>query len=194
MHPDAPRPAPLVGVVLAAGASTRMGRSKALLDLDGAPLVTRHVLALARVCEQVLVVVGAQAAAVVAALPPSATPVHNAAFAETGPRESLLLALRAMPDEALAFVTPVDVPPAPDEVLRALLAAGGAAVPTFDGQDGHPVLIAVGDARRRLAAGHTLKDALERATRVPVTWPDTARNLNTPTDWSDWLAGRRRMW
>ena len=29
----------IIGIVLAAGGSTRMGRSKALLDLDGRPLV-----------------------------------------------------------------------------------------------------------------------------------------------------------
>ncbi len=190
MFTPGPRPGTLVGIVLAAGASSRMGRSKAMLDLDGAPIVARHVEALARVCDRVRVVVGAEAERVIAALPPMGAPVRNPWFANTGPRESLLLAIRDLPDESWALVTPVDVPPAPDEVFGQLLAAGQQAVPTVAGEEGHPVLIDVGVTRDLLMTGQTLQEALASAVRVPITWEDALRNLNTPADWSAWQAKR----
>ena len=56
-------------VVLAAGAATRMGRAKQLLDLAGAPLVrAAAVAALDAGCRPVAVVLGAHAAQVAAAL------------------------------------------------------------------------------------------------------------------------------
>jgi CTP:molybdopterin cytidylyltransferase MocA len=49
----------IAGVVLAAGAGTRMGRNKMLLDLDGEPLVRRAArVALEAQLEPVIVVVG----------------------------------------------------------------------------------------------------------------------------------------
>ncbi|MES1242867.1 MAG: molybdenum cofactor guanylyltransferase [Acidobacteriota bacterium] len=47
-----PRP---VGVVLAGGASSRMGRDKALLEIEGETLLARAARRLGEVCEEVLV-------------------------------------------------------------------------------------------------------------------------------------------
>jgi len=48
----------LTGIVLAGGASRRMGRDKAFLELDGKPLIAHVIERLARVCAEVLVVAG----------------------------------------------------------------------------------------------------------------------------------------
>ena len=179
----------VLGVVLAAGASSRMGHPKALLDLDGRPLVAWHATGFGAVCGRVRVVVGGAADAVIAALPPGVEAVLNPAWATTGPRDSLCCALDGAPAAWRAIITPVDSPPAPRAILDALLATGGPAVPTWGGEDGHPVVVNVGEAQDALRAG-TLRDALRGAARVPVSWPDTARNLNTPAEWSAWTAGR----
>jgi molybdopterin-guanine dinucleotide biosynthesis protein A len=50
--------AELTGLVLAGGSSLRMGRDKALLEIDGKPLIRLVVERLARICEEVLVVGG----------------------------------------------------------------------------------------------------------------------------------------
>lgn len=176
------------GIVLAAGGSSRMGRPKALLDLDGQPLIAAHLAALAPSCERLRVVLGAHREAIEAALPAGVERAFNPDWARTGMRESLAIALEGLEAEAVALVTPVDAPPAPARVIEALLAAGAPAVPCYENCDTHPVLIRVGDCRAALATG-TLRDALLGAARVPVDWADGALNLNTPEEWARW---RRR--
>ena len=176
-----------LGIILAAGGSTRMGTPKALLPLDGVPLLHHHIRQLSRGCQRIVVVVGRHRAEIAAATPASIALVENPAWAQTGPAESLLLALSR--PHALAVVTPVDVPPVPDAVLDALLEVGGPAVPSHQGQDGHPVII---DHRARavLESGGTLRAVLRSARRVSVDWPDATRNLNTPAQWSAWRASQ----
>jgi molybdopterin-guanine dinucleotide biosynthesis protein A len=48
----------LTGIVLAGGASQRMGRDKAFLELGGRPLIVHVIERMARVCAEVLVVAG----------------------------------------------------------------------------------------------------------------------------------------
>ncbi len=172
---------PLYAIVLAAGRSSRMGRPKGLLDVDDAPMIVRHVEAFSAAGLVPVVVVGAAEAdyrAVLTGL--DVVIVVNAAWATTGPAESLRLALAAT-GAADVLVAPVDVPPAAPATIAALIAAAAEAVPTFGGVDGHPVRL-VG----ALAVGERLDVRLRGACRVPVTDPDAVLNLNTPAEWAAW--------
>ena len=111
----------LAAVVLAAGASTRMGRPKALLRWRGRPFAW-HVLQQAHAAgaEPVIVVEGA------VALPreavQGATVVRNEAWAD-GPLGSLQVGLRALREagaEGPVLVLTVDRPHLRAETLRAL--------------------------------------------------------------------------
>src|SRR2546421_7366716 len=94
---------PRVGVVLAAGRSERLsrltqGRSKALTQLGGVPLVERAVRTLAEAgCTRVVVVVGHQGEDVASAaeLAPLPVDVVRAENWEAGNGESLAAAARA---------------------------------------------------------------------------------------------------
>ena len=67
--PTPSRPAPVAGVLLAAGRSSRMGSNKLLLGVGGEPLVRRAArVALEAGLDPVVVVTGHQAALVEAAL------------------------------------------------------------------------------------------------------------------------------
>lgn len=92
-----PAPRRIAGIVLAAGASTRLGRPKQVLDIGGKPVIA-HVVerALAAPLDEVLVVVGAAGEAVERAL--AAYPVRivpNPAYLD-GQSTSLLAGLRAL--------------------------------------------------------------------------------------------------
>ena len=138
----------ITGVVLAAGAGTRMGRPKALLSTpDGASWVTvASELLLDAGCDRVVVVLGASASSVIMPTDASITSVVNADWA-SGMASSLRVGLEAAgldaaPDDA-ALVTVVDMPELPVAVARRVIATGAPlASAVFDGRPGHPVLIA----------------------------------------------------
>ena len=141
------------GLLLAAGAGTRMGRPKALVvGDDGVPWL--HV-ALARLqdggCRRVTVVLGAsaeEAAVLLAAAPVNHGDVHVVVaddWAE-GMSASLRRGLGALdPHADAALVTLVDLPDVTADVVRRVIAAatgpGVLARAAYDGTPGHPVLI-----------------------------------------------------
>ena len=96
----------LPAVILAAGASRRLGRPKQLVQLDGESLLRRAARAALAGCAPVLVVVGSRAeemAAELAGLP--VTVVANAAW-ETGMASSIRAGIQALPagEEAVLFL------------------------------------------------------------------------------------------
>ncbi|GAB4127245.1 MAG: hypothetical protein OHK0050_40470 [Roseiflexaceae bacterium] len=137
-----------IGLILAAGSSSRMGRPKQLLDWGGRPLVrvvAEHALAAA--LDQVLVVTGAEQYAVEQAL--ADLPVrfiHNPHYAE-GQSGSLRVGVAALPTDAeQVLVLLGDQPFVTPAIINAILAAGqrGAAIvaPHYAGVRGNPVLFA----------------------------------------------------
>ncbi|NOY25395.1 MAG: NTP transferase domain-containing protein [Oligoflexia bacterium] len=175
----------MIGLVLAAGGSTRMGRPKSLLSWEGRPWLCHHVQALRPHVDRVRVVLGARAEQIAAVLPEGVEVVLNVEWQQTDMAASLALGLFGLPAKARVLVTPVDVPPAPARVLAALIAQPGAIVPTVDGCDAHPVVILAGPSRAALTH-HTLREVLTSATRIELGWREGLCNINTPEDWERW--------
>ena len=118
-------PLPVAGLLLAAGAGRRMGRPKALVELDGEPLVRRGVRLLRQGgCDPVVVVVGASAEQV--RLLCEDARVVEAAGWSTGMATSQQAGLAAAAGEAcvVALVDQPGVTPAAVERLRAAHADG----------------------------------------------------------------------
>ncbi len=155
-----------------------MGTPKALLEVEGRPLILWHVAAFHAVGLRVHVVLGAHAERVAAVLPDDVSRFVNLHWEVTGPAESAWIALREL---GAALLTPVDVPPASPGDLRRLLAADGSAVLRCGGVDGHPVRLDPPHAPGRL--DFRLVDAL----RIDVDDENRLLNLNTPKDWELWL-------
>ena len=194
------------GVILAAGASSRMGRDKALLPwLDGTFLSTA-IRALQPLTDLVIVVAGAN----VADLEPVVN--ANAAFivVNPNPERGQLSSLQTGLQEVLnrgrdaAIVTLVDRP-APglatiEQVKDALLAAGlgtWAAIPEYGGRHGHPIVIGremiesfltapVTASAREVEHAHQAKILY-----VPVTDALVVVNINTPDDLNQLQAGSK---
>lgn len=139
----------VTGVVLAAGAGSRMGRPKALVvGDDGVPWLRRSVGALSDGgCEHVVAVLGAAVEDAVPLLAGTgACPVVAADWA-SGMSASLRAGLRAIhaaPTDA-AVVTLVDLPDVGAEVVLRLLAepVGPDTLrrAAYDGRPGHPVVL-----------------------------------------------------
>lgn len=134
------------GLLLAAGAGTRMGMPKALVhDEHGSWLVRAVGLLRAGGCDPVTVVLGAAPEAV-ELLPPGTSVVLADDWAD-GMGASLRAGLAALEggDAEAVVVTLVDLPDLTAEVVRRVVAhgvgAGSLARAAYDGTPGHPVLL-----------------------------------------------------
>jgi CTP:molybdopterin cytidylyltransferase MocA len=135
------------GLLLAAGAGTRMGRPKALVVDDGTSWLARGVETLrAGGCDQVVVVLGAAADEARELVPDDVAVVVATDWAE-GMSASLRAGLDHLEhtDADAALVSLVDLPDVSAAVVRRVLAAGAdpAALvrTTYDGRPGHPVVL-----------------------------------------------------
>lgn len=137
------------GLLLAAGAGTRMGRPKALVRAaDGEPWLVRGVRALTEGgCTQVSVVLGAAAEEALPLLEGTGATAVVAADWEDGMSASLHAGLAAAltTDADVVVVTLVDLPDVGADVVRRLLdpRPGPATLrrASYAGRAGHPVVL-----------------------------------------------------
>lgn len=111
-----------VGIVLAAGASRRMGSPKALLrGPDGIPLAARQAaLLLAGGCEGVAVVLGSEIGRIRLELPEKLATVENPRWAQ-GRASSLQAGIAAHPQADGFLFLPVDAAGVKEATIRAIL-------------------------------------------------------------------------
>jgi CTP:molybdopterin cytidylyltransferase MocA len=171
-----------------------MGRPKPLLELDGQPLILRHLSAMRVAAREIVVVTGSGAGELRAVLPPEILTVHNDAWQHTHPLDSLRLALLARPWRGPVLVSPVDVLPAAPETLQKLLSVPAPAVPCSGEADGHPVLL----GREQLsqiragepAAAQGLRGLLRGALRVQVEDALVGLDFDDESAWREVRARR----
>lgn len=185
-------------IVLAGGASLRMGAPKALLDWHGTPLV-RHVAAtLTAVCEPV-VVVGAPGTP----LPvPAAVETATDAAPGRGPLAGVAAGMEALAGRGeIVFLAATDLPLLHPDFVRAvlaLLAGNDAAVPVLDGRD-QPLAAAytataLAPAGRLLESGESRLSRLLEGIRVrridaaELPAPESLLGANTPESYRALLA------
>ena len=211
------RLANVAGALLLGGASSRMGRDKAQLSLDGESLAARSARLLAR-CFQEVLLVGAPPAA--AALCAPAGPLRLAAD-PPGPRcplRGLVGALSAAQAPRVVVIA-TDLPGLCDDLPLALSAwpDADAVIPRRGGRPEPLCALWRRDAvlplaRARLAAGTLGAAGAARALSLRaliaalgnVRWLEGPEldgldpggralfNVNTPADWADWT-GRRAL-
>ena len=176
-------------VILAAGASTRLGSPKALTKVGGKTAVTRicRVLNDADI-EDVAVVVGAQADLIAPEVPRPARVVRNRGW-ERGRSSSVKAGVRALPKGIPLLIWPVDHPAVRLPTIRAMMASEGTLrIPTFEGRRGHPPVFAGSLRDELLALGddEPLHNIVHRhvheVVEVPVPDPAILWNVDTPDD------------
>ena len=186
----------VAALILAAGASARMGgQNKLLRVVDGLPLV-RHAVdaALASRCTQVLVVTGCEGESVESTLDPERVSIVRNPDYASGMSTSLRCGLAALPtDTAAALVVLGDMPRVSaahiDRIVGAFDPARPAiVVPTFQGRRGNPVLwprryfadlrAIVGDTGAR----GLLETRAAEVVAVPIDSEAILADVDTPAD------------
>ncbi|HEV3042003.1 MAG TPA: nucleotidyltransferase family protein [Candidatus Angelobacter sp.] len=193
------------GVVLAAGASSRMGRDKALLPWHNGTFLLAAIRALQPSTELVIVVAGENAA--------NLEPIVNAEAAfmvqnphpELGQFSSLQVGLREVLNRGrdAAVVTLVDRP-APGwqtvEQLKAYFLSADASiwivVPEYAGRHGHPIVVGreMIEAFLRAPATSSAREVehayQQHVAYVAVNDPAVVANVDTPEDFENLNAGQ----
>lgn len=188
------------GVILAAGASSRMGTDKALLEFDGSTFLAGAIRLLQSTCDFVLVVTGANTDLLRPIIYEHSGYLVVNPKPERGQFSSLRMGLQAVLDRGrdTACLTLVDRPAARASTLARLQErfiqtnpeAIWAVVPQFGDRHGHPVIFGREMIEAFLRADpvntareieHEHQDRIEYLT---VDDPRVVLNVNTPEDYS----------
>ncbi|MDP9346656.1 MAG: nucleotidyltransferase family protein [Actinomycetota bacterium] len=176
------------GVVLAAGGSARFGSPKQLADLGGRPLLQHAVDAMLGVpaIEDVVVVLGANADAIEAAVDPGRARLVLCTDWHRGQAASLRCGLSALCGHAPVVVVLGDGPHVTPELITAVLqrAGDGSARATFDGRPGHPVVLGRSELARagELAGDAGFRDLLDSARTFEASHLADPHDIDTPQD------------
>lgn len=188
------------GIVLAAGASSRMGSPKPLLDVDGSTFLERAVHLLREGgCRYVIAVVGPDDdwTARLADVSGAAVVINDKPGAEQ--IDSLQLGIANLPDDCEgAVILPVDFPCVIPDTVRQLIAEfreGTCLIinPSYDGTVGHPVLIVralfpellrpdLPQGARSVIEAHAAESRV-----IEVKDPGVAIDIDTPADYEKYI-------
>ena len=184
-------------LILAAGASRRMGRPKALLATpEGETFLHRMIRIMSAHCDPVIVVVAPGSEAWVG-------PAHTATAVvnpdpDRGMLSSLQCGLQAIGTEVEHIVfTPMDLPALSESTVAAVAHAAAQAevvIPRYKADRGHPVAISRAVARELLALDPLTanpKDVLRRDDArvlfLDLDDPGAVRDIDEPKDYQDLL-------
>jgi CTP:molybdopterin cytidylyltransferase MocA len=189
----------LAGIILAAGASSRMGRPKALLDYRGEKFIERLVRVFSLVCQPVIVALGYHAEAIRPYIGAATAAVNPAP--ERGQLSSLKIALALLPGPCTGFLfSQVDSPAVREDTLEKLVAAFETraagivfVVPQINGKHGHPVLAAREIAEEILAlppdatAREVIHGHIRQTIYIDVDDPGILTDIDTPQAYENLL-------
>ncbi|HZE05715.1 MAG TPA: nucleotidyltransferase family protein [Solirubrobacteraceae bacterium] len=177
----------VAGLVLAAGGGTRFGAGpKLLADLGGRPLLEWAVRAQCAVpeLEHIVVVLGAHAEAILAAVRFGRADVVVCEQWESGQAASLRRGLAAVSGAGKVIVTLGDAPLITPAVIRRFLDEPPLTRATYGGRPGHPVVLgrAQMEALTSLSGDRGARDLLGGGPVIEVGHLCSGRDVDTPED------------
>ncbi len=186
-------------IILAAGASSRMGSPKAALRFRGETFLGGLSKLYSQFCRPVVAVTGYHADTVSRCVDPDSGVILTRNPApERGMLSSLQCGLRSLPGGLDGFLfTPVDLPRVSPGTVRLLLerfeASRGSrtCIPVHDGRNGHPVICPASLAAEFLALGEedspksVISAHADQVERVAVDDTGAIHDIDTPRDYQE---------
>lgn len=194
---------PIAGVILAGGASRRMGTPKALLSIAGETFLDRLIGLFVSMCEPLVVVLGHDSVRVRGGLqgPSRAVFIINP-DPNRGMLSSLQCGLAALPENTAGVIfTPVDFPTFHAATLVRIATTfheGGSdvVIPRYRGAKGHPVCVSSRIVRELLRLPSTaqarelIRDYRGHTRFVDVEDPGIVADVDTPDDYAKLLSAQ----
>lgn len=181
-------------ILLAGGASTRMGRPKALLPIGEQTFLGRLIGIYSGQCELVIVVLGHQADVIRAGVVADVMWVRNPE-PERGQFSSLQTGLRTLPAGIDCLFQPIDYPAVSASTVELLAATSGELViPRYQGERGHPVRLSPLIITELLALAPTaqardvIRSHYPGATFLDVPDAGVVTDIDTPEDFARWIS------
>ena len=183
-------------VILAAGASTRMGTQKLLLPFQGSTMIEKVIeSATAVVNTNIVIVLGAQHTEIRKQINnPDLIYIINDNYS-SGMLTSVICGFRALPEDATAVLLFLgDQPQIPQDIAQKVISSWqesgkGIVIPAFSGKRGHPVLIETRYKKQieeldpeqglRMLSQKFADDVFE----VECGIPEILRDIDTPEDY-----------
>ena len=186
-------------ILLAAGRSSRLGQPKALIDVEGQPLIQRLMNRLHQLNTEVTVVTNTDLLADIMLLCPSAYVVLNP-DPEKGRTGSVKCGLASslerngrLPKKVL--LVPVDRPGWSVELVNNLLESETTTCPVWNDRGGHPLLMVGDDVNTvYLAEGDAPLSSLVQRKPLSVAFPWLHLNIDTEADLVDLRTASKESW
>ena len=187
-------------IVLAAGRSSRLGQPKALVDVDGCPLIAHLVQRLQRVNDiEVTIVTNNDILADVYLACPETHVVLNP-DPEKGRTGSIQCGLSSILERKgrlpkRVLIAPVDRPGWSVEIVMNLIASSTTSSPVWEGRGGHPLLIAGDDVNTvYLAESNAPLSSLIEREKLDVDFPFLHLNIDTEADLEELFLAAKEDW
>ena len=179
---------PLRCIILAAGASRRLGEPKAMIEKNGTPLIQWMVNRLESKGIEPIIVTRQELMLDIALCCPDRTIVvnPNPDAGRTGSIRCGILHIHSEKSKVRPYrllMVPVDRPGFSDDTLSTIIDQHKCCVPSKDGKGGHPLLLSAGDVERvRGSAGDSPLREIINPTRFEVIDEMLHLNIDTPPD------------
>ena len=189
-------------VILAAGDSTRMGRPKALLQIDGVSFLQSIILKLEKTgITDIIIVLGRDFKQIEARI--SIRRQHQVIinpYPEQGPLSSIQLALKELkPDTNGFLLILVDHPLVSQTTYQAILAqadSGKIIIPVYNRKSGHPVYFGrkffndLVHAPLNEGARHVVHKYPQKVKKIEVPDDGILHDIDLPGDYEQYIAGK----
>ena len=172
----------VAAIILAAGASQRLGQPKALIPVADSTLIAMVTQQLRPHCSDIIIVTRNELLVDIMLAAPETRVIANP-HPEKGRTGTLQVGLLALEIPSSVLVVPIDRPGFTSEVVQSLLENGECARPVNKGRGGHPILLDSNAIESVLAAEPD--DPLRELCSfrdVKVMSADFSLNVDTPED------------